>query len=264
MDTLHRDDPAELLAATESLRARARIRLRGSGIPLIGLGLLALAAVPIAGQAYNFAANGRSITSYPYFAYSEYIGLCVPHSIDGPCLEGEFDGAILRFVGWGIWYALLPLAWFVLARWYRRRGESRGIVPHRGAWLGTAAAAAVLIAAVPVVLVSMRRIPFSLHLLGNNYASPWYVVGVGLLLLGLTEHDRLVAVTGLVHTALLTAYLSGLWGDGWLPWLDRFDTAWADGARPKALLLAAVLLAPGLTQWTAGRRTCTGSRTVTS
>ncbi|MFF2353625.1 hypothetical protein ACFVVL_28050 [Kitasatospora sp. NPDC058115] len=268
MDTLHRDaaadGPAELLAATEGLRARARTRLRGSGVPLLGFGLLAAAAVPIAGQAYNFAANGRSVTSYPYFAYSEYIGLCVPHSLDGPCLEGEFDGAILRFVGWGLWYALLPLAWFALARWYRRRGETRGIVPHRGAWLGTAAAAGVLVAAVPVVLVFAHRVPFSLSLLGNSYASPWYVVGLGLLVLGLTEHDRLVAGTGLVHTALLTAYLSGVWGDGWLPWLDHLDTAWANAAQPKALLLAAVLLAPGLAQWTAGRRAPAASRTVTS
>ncbi|MER5355251.1 hypothetical protein ABT093_33620 [Kitasatospora sp. NPDC002551] len=264
MDTLHRGDPAELLAATEGLRARARIRLRGSGVPLLAFGLLALAAVPIAREAYNFPPDGRSITSYPYFAYSEHIGLCVQHSLDGPCLEGEFDGAIARFVGWGVWYALLPLAWFALARWYRRRGETRGIVPHRGAWLATAAGAGVLVAAVPLVLLLFaRRVPDGLSFLANDYASPWYVVGIGLLVLGLAERNRLVAATGLVHTALLTAYLTGLWGSGWLPWLDHFDGSWADGPRPKALLLAVVLLATGLTQWTAERRASAASRTVT-
>ncbi|GAA1382017.1 hypothetical protein GCM10009639_00730 [Kitasatospora putterlickiae] len=264
MSTLHRSDPAELLAATEGLRARARTRLRGSGVPLLAFGLLALAAVPIARETYNFPPDGRSITSYPTFAYSEHIGLCVPHSLDGPCLAGEFDGAILRFAGWGLWYALLPLAWFALARWYRRRGETRGIVPHRRAWLGTAAVAGVLIAAIPVVLLRFaRRVPDSLSFLANDYASPWYVVGIGLLVLGLTERNRLVAGTGLAHAALLTAYLSGLWGSGWLPGLDHFDGSWANGPQPKALLLAAVLLAPGLAQWTTERRASAASRTVT-
>ncbi|MFE7564435.1 hypothetical protein [Kitasatospora sp. NPDC057500] len=257
MNTLHRSDPAELLAATEGLRARARTRLRGSGVPLLTFGLLALAAAPIAREACNFPADGRSIISYPAFAYSEYIDLCVPHSFDGPCERGEFDGAILRFAGWGLWYALLPLAWFVLARWYRRRGVTRGIVPHRRAWLGTAAVAGVLIAAVPFVLLFSHRVPQRVSFLANSYASPWYVVGIGLLVLGLTERNRVVAVTGLAHAVLLTAYLSELWGAGWLPWLDHFDTAWATGSQPKALLLAALLLAPGLAQWTAGSRTVT-------
>ncbi|MER7704423.1 hypothetical protein ABTX81_16225 [Kitasatospora sp. NPDC097605] len=265
MDTLHRSDPAALLAATEGLRARARTRLRGSGVPLIGFGLLALAAVPIAREAYNFPLEGRSITSYPTFAYSEYIDLCVQHSLDGPCVRDDFDGAILRFVGWGIWYALIPLAWFALAHWYRRRGETRGIVPHRGAWLGTAAVAGVLIAAIPLVLLRAHRMPGDrFGFLENDYTSPWYVVGLGLLVLGLTERNRLVAVTGLAHAALLTVYLSGFWGYGWLPWLDHVDTGWAVGSRPKALLLAAVLLAAGLAQWTAERRRSAASRTVTS
>ncbi|MEV6975621.1 hypothetical protein [Kitasatospora sp. NPDC093806] len=263
MDTLHRDDPAGLLAATEGLRARARTRLRGAGVPLLGFGLLALAAVPIAGQAYNFGANGRSITSYPYFAYSEYIDLCVSHSMDGPCQRGDFDGAILRFLGWGIWFALLPLAWFALARWYRRRGEARGIVPHRNAWLSSTAIATVLVIAVVLTLVFAHRVPFSLSILGNDYASPWYVVGVGLLVLGLTERSPLVAGTGLVHTVLLTLYLGADWDSGWLPWLGRSGSGWLDGPQPKALVLAALLLAAGLAQWTAERRTPAASRTVT-
>nr|BEK64852.1 hypothetical protein KPHV_20790 [Kitasatospora purpeofusca] len=134
MDTLHRDDPADLLAATEGLSARARRRLSGAGVPLLGFGLLALAAVPIAREAYNFGATGRTVTSYPAFAYAEYNDLCVQHGApDSPCVTSDFDGAILRLLAWGIWFALLPLAWFALARWYRRRGEARGIVPHRGA-----------------------------------------------------------------------------------------------------------------------------------
>ncbi len=257
MNTLHRDDPAALLAATEGLRARARTSLRGTGVPLLCFGLLALAAVPIAGQAYNFGAGGRSVTSYPTFAYSEYIGLCVPHgALDGPCLEGEFDGAVLRFLAWGIWYALLPLAWVALARWYRRRGETRGIVPHRNAWLGAVAGAGVLVTAVLLALLFAHRVPFTLSLLGNTYASPWYAVGIGLLVLGLTERSTLVAGAGLVHTALLTVLLAEPWGGSWLPWLD--------GPRPRALLLAAVLLTAGLAQWTAARRTPAASLTVTS
>ncbi|WP_405003836.1 hypothetical protein OHV13_05155 [Kitasatospora purpeofusca] len=264
MDALHRDDPAGLLAATEGLSARARSRLSGAGIPLLGFGLLSLAAVPIAGQAYNFGADGRSIGSRPAFAYAELTGLCVPHTADGPCLAGEFDGAVLRFLGWGLWFAVLPVAWFALARWYRRRGEARGILPHRNGWLGAATGVGVLVTAVLLALLFSHRVPFTLSLLGNSYASPWYVVGIGLLVLGLTERSPLVAGTGLLHTTLLTGYLSASWGSGWLPWLDRSGTGWSAGPGPKALLLAAVLLAAGLVQWTAARRTPAASLTVSS
>ncbi|MFC5662734.1 hypothetical protein ACFP3U_07015 [Kitasatospora misakiensis] len=264
MDTLHRDSPAELLAAAEGLRARARTRLRGEGVPLLGFGLLALAAAPIAGQAYNFGANGRSIDSYPAFAYAQLTGLCVPHAPGADCEPGEFDGAVLRFLGWGVWFALLPLAWFALARWYRRRGEARGIVPHRSAWLGATAGAGVLVAAVLMALLFADRMPFALSVLGNTYASPWYVVGIGLLVLGLTERSPLVAGAGAVHTGLLTGYLSASWDSGWLPWLHRSGSDWADGPGLKALLLAGVLLAAGLAQWTAARRTPGASLTVTS
>lgn len=263
MTTTHRDGPAELLAETEGLRARARTRLRGSGVPLLGFGVLALAAVPISGQAYNFGANGRSVTSYPSFAYSELIDLCVSHTPDGVCRTGEFDGAVLRFLAWGVWYALLPLAWLALARWYRRRGEARGIVPHRGGWTGAAVGIGVLLTAVLLYLVLAHRVPFTLSVLANTYASPWYVVGIGLIVLGTTERSPLATAAGLAHTALLTAYLAAPWESGWLPWLDRGDGGWADGPQPKALLLAAVLLAAGLAQWTAAHRTPAASRTVT-
>ncbi|SOB85019.1 hypothetical protein [Streptomyces sp. 1331.2] len=262
MDTLHSDDPSELLAATEGLRARTRNRLRGAGVPLLGFGLLSLAAAPIAGQAYNFGANGRSVASYPAFAYAQLTGLCVSHAPDVACDTHEFDGAILRFLGWGIWFALLPLAWLALARWYRRRGEARGIVPRRTPWLATAAGAGALVTAVLLVLLLADRTPFTLSLLANSYASPWYVIGIGLLVLGLTERSPLVAGAGLAHTALLTAYLAASWDSGWLPWLHRNDDGWTDGPQPKALLLATILLAAGLAQWTAARRSPAPSRTV--
>jgi hypothetical protein len=104
---------AALLAAAESLRARTRTQTNGAWTPLLGFGLLALAATPVARYAFNFGAHGRSIASYPAFAYAELTGLCVVHEPGTPCLKGEFDGAVLRFAAWGVWFALLPLAWFV-------------------------------------------------------------------------------------------------------------------------------------------------------
>ncbi len=76
--------------------------MRGSWVPLLGFGLLALAAVPFAGNAFNFGAHGRFLGSYPAFAYAELTGLCVVHTPGTPCLEGEFDGAVLRFPAWGV------------------------------------------------------------------------------------------------------------------------------------------------------------------
>ncbi|WP_258308193.1 hypothetical protein [Streptomyces sp. NWU339] len=107
---------ADLLATTEGLRARTRAQMNGSWISLLGFGLLALAAAPVARYAFNFGAHGRNVGSYPAFAYAELTGLCVVHEPGTPCLEGEFGGAVLRFVAWGVWFALLPLAWFAFAR----------------------------------------------------------------------------------------------------------------------------------------------------
>ncbi|MGV9270322.1 hypothetical protein ACWDRR_37420 [Kitasatospora sp. NPDC003701] len=246
--------PAELLADTEGLRTRARSRLGGSGVPLLGFGLLALAAVPFARQAFNFGAHGRDVTSYAAFAYAELTGLCVPHAPDAPCLAGEFDGAVLRFAGWGVWFALLPLAWLAVARWYRRRGEERGIVPRRGAWLGAGIGAAGLVAAVLLALLFLRDQPVAVSFLANSYASPWYVVGVGLLALGVVERSKAVVGAALAHIALLTAYLGAPWGSGWIPWAESDGAGWANGPQLKAFLLAAILLGAGLAQWTGARR----------
>lgn len=257
-----------LLSATEGLRARTRTQLNGSWIPLLGFGLLALAAAPVARYAFNFGAHGRDIGSYPAFAYAELTGLCVVHEPGSPCLKGEFDGAALRFTAWGIWFALLPLAWFVFARWYRLRGENRGIVPRRKVWIRATAVTAVAIATALGMLLVGRDQPWEAMLLENSYASPWYLVGIGLLALGAAERSWIAAAAGATHVLLLTGYLGASWGTGWLPWTHPAHPGWTDGPQAKALLLAAVLLLAGLSEWALARRRAAadaaGSRTVIS
>ncbi|MEU6240754.1 hypothetical protein [Streptomyces sp. NPDC047024] len=244
---------AALLAATEGLRVRTRTQINGAWIPLLGFGLLALAAVPIARFAFNFGAHGRNVGSYPAFAYAELTGLCVVHQPGTPCLKGEFDGAVLRFVAWGVWFALLPLAWFVFARWYRLRGEARGVVPRRGMWVGvTVAATAVIAAALWAMLFNSQ--PWEVVLLENSYVSPWYVVGIGLLALGIAERSVTAAAAGIAHAMLLTRYLGASWGSGWLPSQHPVHPGWTDGPQFKAFLLASILLIAGLCEWVAVRR----------
>ncbi|MEU4151167.1 hypothetical protein [Streptomyces sp. NPDC026659] len=245
---------AALLAATEGLRARTRTQINGAWTPLLGFGLLALAAVPIARFAFNFGAHGRNVGSYPAFAYAELTGLCVVHQPGTPCLKGEFDGAVLRFVAWGVWFALLPLAWFVFARWYRLRGEARGVVPRRGMWVRATAAATVVTAAALWALLFSRSQSWEAMLLENSYASPWYVVGVGFLALGIAERSWTAAAAGLAHAALLTGYLGDSWGNGWLPGQHPAHPGWTDGPQFKAFLLASILLLAGLCEWAAARR----------
>ncbi|MGW1166180.1 hypothetical protein [Streptomyces sp. NPDC002550] len=245
---------AALLAATEGLRTKTRTQTNGAWTPLLGFGLLALAAVPIARYAFNFGAHGRSIGSYPAFAYAELTGLCVVHEPGTPCLKGEFDGAVLRFAAWGVWFALLPLAWFAFARWYRLRGEARGVVPRRGMWVRVTATATTVITTALMVLLFGKDQPWEAELLENSYASPWYVVGIGLLALGLAERSWITAAAGTAHALLLTAYLGASWGSGWLPWQHPAHPGWTDGPQAKALLLAAVLLLAGLCERTVVRR----------
>ncbi|MGW3242166.1 hypothetical protein [Streptomyces sp. NPDC001070] len=259
---------AGLLAATEGLRARTRTQLNGSWVPLLGFGLVALVAAPFARYAFNFGAHGRYIASYPLFAYAELTGLCVVHEPGTPCLKGEFDGAVLRFAAWGVWFALLPLAWFAFARWYRLRGEARGIVPRRGVWISATAAAAAAVIATLLVFLFSRSQPWEAELLENSYASPWYLVGIGLFTLGLVERSWIAAAAGTAHALLLTGYLGASWGGGWLPWEHPAHPGWTDGPQAKALLLAAVLLLAGLAERVAVRRRATpgaaGARTVAS
>lgn len=249
-----RERAAGLLAATEGLRARTRTQVNGSWVPLLGFGLLALVAAPIAEYAYNFGAHGRYVGSYPAFAYAELTGLCVVHEPGTPCLQGEFDGAVLRFAGWGVWFALLPLAWIACARWYRVRGEKRGVVPRLWGWAGVVAVAAVAVTAALGALLFGRNQPWEVEMLENTYATPWYLVGIGLLALGLTERSWATAAAGAAHALLLTGYLSASWGTGWLPWVHPARQGALDGPGTKALLLAAVLLVPGLVLRAAARR----------
>ncbi|WP_225827605.1 hypothetical protein [Streptomyces naphthomycinicus] len=245
---------AALLAATEGLRTTTRTQTNGAWTPLLGFGLLALAAVPIARYAFNFGSHGRSVESYPAFAYAELTGLCVVHEPGTPCLKGEFDGAVLRFAAWGVWFALLPLAWFVFARWYRLRGEARGIVPRRGIWVRVTFTAATVITAALAALLSGKDQPWEAVLLENGYASPWYLVGIGLLALGVAERSWIAVAAGAAHALLLTGYLGASAGSGWLFWRHSAHPGWADGPQAKALLLAAVLLLAGLGERAAVRR----------
>ncbi|MFD5027704.1 hypothetical protein [Streptomyces sp. NPDC058373] len=92
-------------------------------------------------------------------------------------------------------------------------------------------------------------------------------LGLGLLALGLSERDWTTAA-GTTHALLLTGYLCAGWATGLLPWHHPADPAWIDGPQAKALLLATILLLPGLAAWAAATRrrkqpAPTGPRTVT-
>lgn len=258
-----RAQAAGLLAAAEGWRARTRAQMNGAWVSLLGFGVLSLAAVPFAWNTYNFGAHGRNLNSYPTFAYAELTGLCVVHEPGTPCLEGEFDGAVLRFLAWGVWFVLLPLAWVVFARWYRLRGEARGVVPRRGLWTRTTLVTTTAVTTALTGLLLGWSVSWEMDVLQNTYVSPWYVIGIGLLALGLAEHSWITAAAGVTHAALLTVYLGADWGTGWLPWQQPAHPRWTDGPHFKALLLAAVLLVAASAEWAAAhRRARSGAGTV--
>lgn len=135
-------------------------------------------------------------------------------------------------------------------------------------WIKATAAATAAVTGTLLVFLFSRSQPWEAQLLENRYASPWYLVGIGLLALGLAERSWIAAAAGTAHTLLLTSYLGASWGSGWLPWEHPAHPGWTDGPQAKALLLAAVLLLAGLAERAVVRRRASsgaaGTRTVAS
>lgn len=111
---------------------------------------------------------------------------------------------------------------------------------------------AVVLACLLVLVASVPQAWAALA--GNTYATPWYLVGLGLTALGLTERDWTTTAAGTAHALLLTGYLSADWATGLLPWHHPAAPAWIDGPQAKALLLAGLLLLSGLAARAAAAR----------
>ncbi|WP_258308192.1 hypothetical protein [Streptomyces sp. NWU339] len=120
-------------------------------------------------------------------------------------------------------------------------------------WICTTAVVTAVITTALMALLFGWSQSWEVVLLQNSYASPWYLVGIGLVALGLVERSWVAVAAGTAHALLLTGYLSASWGAGWLPWQHPAHPGWTDGPQAKALLLASILLLAGLAEWAVAR-----------
>jgi hypothetical protein len=128
----------------------------------------------------------------------------------------------------------------------------------------------VTIIAVTAALLALLNVnqSWTAGQLENNYAAPWYLVGIGLLVLGMAERSWIAIAACIAHVVVLTSYLGASWGSGWLPWEHATRPGRTDGPRAKALVLASILLLAALAEYEAAHRrdipTAGGTRTVNS
>jgi hypothetical protein len=120
----------------------------------------------------------------------------------------------------------------------------------------TGAVSAAVVAVLLSLLLSMVSVNqfWSVGQFENNYASPWYLVGIGFVALGAVERDWIAVAAGTAHVLALTGYLGASWGTSWLPWEHPTHPGWTDGPQAKALVLASILLLSALIDWAASRR----------
>jgi hypothetical protein len=234
-------DAAVVLAEMRSLRDRSR-RLARGGIWLPALVLAALPLVSIALYRHPFSsilAEGGGAIEYPYWA-----GL--------PEQQRSGLGSYL------FWLVAAPLAYALVAQWYRRRERSHGVrVPWR---VPVGAGAAGLLC-----LLALFAAPTGQPGLGagpswwQGLLTPLLTVGVATVVLGVVERSIGITLAGVWMTALAwqfcaTGFVGGLLG--WQSWLlgggsgpalgGQLTLLGLDRPAPALLLMALPLALTGL------------------
>jgi hypothetical protein len=202
MTTTGANDPEHVLTEVRQLRDRARSRAHGGvWLPVAILGVLVLSSIGL--YQWPFGEPHDGTVTVPFWA-----GL--PSAQRNPILSYAF------------WFVGTPVAFALIAGWYRRRATRVGFrVAWRwsvGAGLGALAALAIF-AAVPVALpqdvplgtLSAGPPPLGFVLL-HGVLTPLLPIGIAIAVLGVAEASLALVVAG--GWVALVAWLQSTFGVG--------------------------------------------------
>jgi hypothetical protein len=209
-------DPHELLRAVRDLTRQVRIAQRGAWFPLLVLGAITLAVIPV----YRYAPRG--------------LGRCGPGPRLGTSICSVAIPGVLVY-----WPVALVLAYAAIATFYAHRSRQRGVgTPARpyvaaGVAIAAGASAAALWRAyhprLPLTSGQIHAAPLSL--IGYGLASPVAAIGLALLVLAWVERNQALLAFTLVYLAITVALSSRV---------IHSASPWA--FLPQLLIPAAVLL----------------------
>jgi hypothetical protein len=193
------DDPRQLLSDTRELTRQVRRTQRATWFPLLVLTAVTFASIPL--------------------RYSPHrLGTCAAAGSARVCIA--YPSALLVY-----WPTALVLAYAVIAAFYIRRSQARGV----GTRVRPYVVAGIILALAmtgSLVWTLYHPLAFTLAMPGLFSALHSYPVAIGLALVVLSEAERnealLALALGYLAVVLVTATVGSVSGHGWLGFPVQF------------------------------------------
>jgi hypothetical protein len=183
------DDPHRLLSNTRELAQRVRKAQRATWFPLLVFAAVTFASIPV----YRYGGH--------------HLGTCV---VTGPGLRACTVYNSGEFVYWPV---ALVLAYAVIAAFYIRRSQARGIETRVRPY-----ALAGIIIAVALTGATLWELhnpsasgPAGLHGVGQRLITPACAIGLALLVLAWAERNRALLLLTLAYLAVVLAPIDFGW-----------------------------------------------------
>jgi len=194
------ETPHELLAATKALTRRVRSAQRGTWFPLLVLGSITLAAIPV-------------------MRYGHRVTTCTTQRV-GSVVRGCFIYSGPWFIYWPI---ALVLAYAAIAAFYVSRSHRRGVGTPIRPYIVAGVVVAALVTGVALWFVhdpfgGAQQQLFPPSSASRLFTAPLSAIGLGLLALAWVERSRALLVFAVVYLAVVVVPLTFGWAMA-PPWL---------------------------------------------
>jgi hypothetical protein len=201
--------PRELLRATRELTRRVRSAQRGTWFPLLLLGGLVFASIPLV-RFGPLTVDCRGLIQHPTAL------TCTPNGTT--CHQGAGGGLTRACSGYPTllfiyWPVALLLAYAAIAAFYSHRSRTRGV----GTAIGRYAVAGVVIALlVTAAALWQLNEPQVLRgsVLPDRLASAYFGIGLGLLVLAWVERNPALLAFTAVYLAVVLVPVTFGWSPG--------------------------------------------------